>query len=137
MGDSSAFCKCKWREVRFPPIAIQFPTIMTDGVDASPKVFLALPKGHMQESIFTLLKECGYTVSNGNSRGYKPSIAALPHFDIKLLKVRRVRSGGASPTLPRAGPGRPVTAVTVAGGRWRLRLCAPMPDDSNVMVGRR
>ncbi len=54
----------------------------------SGKIFLALPKGHMQEGIFALLKDCGYNVSNGNARGYKPSIAALPNFDIKLLKVR-------------------------------------------------
>ncbi len=41
----------------------------------------------MQDSVFTLLKESGFAVSNGNARGYKPSIRALPNFDCKLLKV--------------------------------------------------
>lgn len=55
--------------------------------ERAPTVFLALPKGHMQEGIFALLKDCGYSVSNANARGYKPSVAALPKWDIKLLKV--------------------------------------------------
>ena len=52
-------------------------------------IYLALPKGHMQENVSKMLKDAGIKVSLGNARGYRPTVP-LPNYDVKLLKVRRV-----------------------------------------------
>ncbi|MFG0331711.1 MAG: ATP phosphoribosyltransferase [Phycisphaerales bacterium] len=49
---------------------------------------LALPKGRMQEGVFTLLRDAGMAVRN-SSRGYRPTIA-LPNLDTKLLKPQNI-----------------------------------------------
>ena len=52
-------------------------------------IFMALPKGHMQENVFKLLEDAGMKVSLGNARGYRPSIP-LPNYDVKLLKPQNI-----------------------------------------------
>ncbi len=49
---------------------------------------LALPKGRMQQGVFTLLAEAGMHVGVG-SRGYRPSIS-LPGIEAKILKPQNV-----------------------------------------------
>ena len=49
---------------------------------------LALPKGRMQEGVFTLLADAGIRLRAGN-RGYRPSIN-LPHFEVKILKPQSI-----------------------------------------------
>lgn len=49
---------------------------------------LALPKGRMQNSIFTLLRDAGIRVEEA-ARGYRPRLG-LPGADVKLLKPRNV-----------------------------------------------
>jgi ATP phosphoribosyltransferase len=49
---------------------------------------LALPKGRMQEGIFTLLAEAGIKVHVG-SRGYRPTLP-LPGVETKLLKPQNI-----------------------------------------------
>jgi ATP phosphoribosyltransferase len=49
---------------------------------------LALPKGRMQEGIFSLLAAAGIKIRTGN-RGYRPQIS-LPGFDAKILKPQNV-----------------------------------------------
>lgn len=53
---------------------------------------LALPKGRMQQGVFTLLADAGVRLSQtGGSgpRGYRPSIN-LPHCDTKILKPQNI-----------------------------------------------
>ena len=59
-----------------------------DAADAT-MIFMALPKGHMQENVFKLLEDAGMKVSLGNARGYRPSIP-LPNYDVKLLKPQNI-----------------------------------------------
>jgi ATP phosphoribosyltransferase len=49
---------------------------------------LGLPKGRMQEGVFTLLAEAGIKVTAG-SRGYRPSVS-LPGFEAKILKPQNI-----------------------------------------------
>lgn len=49
---------------------------------------LALPKGRMQEGVFSLLREAGVSVHLG-ARGYRPTVG-LPHTETKLLKPQNV-----------------------------------------------
>ncbi len=55
--------------------------------DTTPVVHLALPKGHMKESVFKLMDDSGMKIKLGNDRAYRPTIS-VPGFDVKLLKVR-------------------------------------------------
>ena len=59
--------------------------------DTTPLVHLALPKGHMKDSVFQLMNESGMKVKLGNDRAYRPTIS-VPGFDVKLLKVRIIVS---------------------------------------------
>jgi ATP phosphoribosyltransferase len=56
--------------------------------NAAATLRLALPKGRMQEGIFTLLADAGLPVRVG-SRGYRPQIA-LAGLDAKILKPQSV-----------------------------------------------
>lgn len=49
---------------------------------------LALPKGRMQEEVFSLLREAGLRVKAG-TRGYRPTIS-LPSYEVKLLKPQNI-----------------------------------------------
>lgn len=51
-------------------------------------VQLALPKGRIQEGVFSLLLEAGIRVTGG-ARGYRPSVS-LAGFEAKLLKTQNV-----------------------------------------------
>ena len=51
-------------------------------------VRLGLPKGHMQEGVFSLLAEAGIRVRLG-ARGYRPTLS-LPGFDTKILKPQNI-----------------------------------------------
>lgn len=53
-----------------------------------PIVRLALPKGRMQEGVFTLLSEAGVKV-RAIERTYRPSIS-LPEFEVKILKPQNI-----------------------------------------------
>ena len=53
-----------------------------------PTIRLGLPKGRMQEGVFTLLAEAGVHVRMGR-RAYRPAID-LPGFDVKLLKPQNI-----------------------------------------------
>lgn len=51
---------------------------------------IALPKGRMQEEVFTLLGEAGIRVRAGlGSRSYRPLIS-LPGYEVKLLKPQNI-----------------------------------------------
>lgn len=56
--------------------------------NANSDLRLALPKGRMQQGIFTLLADAGIHVRVG-SRGYRPQIS-LPGIDAKILKPQSV-----------------------------------------------
>ena len=49
---------------------------------------LALPKGHMQEGVFALLRDAGIEVRVG-ARGYRPTIS-IPGVETKLLKPQNI-----------------------------------------------
>ena len=49
---------------------------------------LALPKGRMQDEVFSLLAEAGLRVRAG-TRGYRPTIS-LPSCEVKLLKPQNI-----------------------------------------------
>jgi ATP phosphoribosyltransferase len=49
---------------------------------------LALPKGRMQEGVFTLLADAGIRVRAG-SRGYRPTVS-LPGIEAKILKPQNI-----------------------------------------------
>jgi ATP phosphoribosyltransferase len=49
---------------------------------------LALPKGHMQEGVFALLRDAGLTLQRG-SREYRPHFG-LPNCEVKLLKPQNI-----------------------------------------------
>ena len=53
------------------------------------QIHIALPKGHMQENIFSLLAEAGLKVGLSNSRGYRPTLP-LRNYDVKLLKPQNI-----------------------------------------------
>ena len=59
------------------------------GGDDAETIYMALPKGHMQENVFKLLEDAGVKVSLGNARGYRPSLP-LPNYDVKLLKPQNI-----------------------------------------------
>lgn len=56
--------------------------------DQSPRLKLALPKGHMNEAVLELLSDAGIRVRRG-SRNYRPSIS-LDHVEVKLLKPQNI-----------------------------------------------
>jgi ATP phosphoribosyltransferase len=61
----------------------------TDSSTTSP-LRLALPKGRMQEGVFSLLSEAGIHVrTGGGGRGYRPHVS-LPGIDAKILKPQNV-----------------------------------------------
>jgi ATP phosphoribosyltransferase len=45
---------------------------------------IGLPKGRMEDGVFSLLREAGIRVTK-TSRTYRPKLS-LPHFDAKILK---------------------------------------------------
>lgn len=49
---------------------------------------LALPKGRMQDGVFTLLADAGVHIHHG-SRSYRPTIS-LDHIDAKILKPQNI-----------------------------------------------
>ncbi len=57
-------------------------------VSSSPLVRLALPKGRMQEGVFSLLADAGIRVRVG-SRGYRPTVS-LRGFETKILKPQNI-----------------------------------------------
>lgn len=63
-------------------------TDRSPATNANPDLRLALPKGRMQQGIFTLLADAGIHVRVG-SRGYRPQIS-LPGIDAKILKPQSV-----------------------------------------------
>ena len=56
--------------------------------DETPRLKLALPKGHMNEAVLELLSDAGIRVRRG-SRNYRPSIS-LEHVEVKLLKPQNI-----------------------------------------------
>ncbi len=52
------------------------------------KVRLALPKGHMKESVFALLSDAGIRV-RADSRNYRPTLS-LSGFETKILKPQNI-----------------------------------------------
>jgi ATP phosphoribosyltransferase len=54
--------------------------------EGMPLIHLALPKGHMKESVFKLMNEAGMKIKLGNDRAYRPTLS-VPGYDVKLLKV--------------------------------------------------
>lgn len=54
----------------------------------SPRLKLALPKGHMNEAVLELLSDAGIRVRRG-SRNYRPTIS-LEHVQVKLLKPQNI-----------------------------------------------
>lgn len=60
---------------------------MSSATDARP-LRLGLPKGRMQEAIFTLLKDAGIELSLGH-RGYRPTLS-IPGYETKMLKPQNI-----------------------------------------------
>jgi ATP phosphoribosyltransferase len=58
------------------------------GENTSGIIRVAIPKGHMQESVTTLLREAGIKLGFG-ARSYRPSIS-LPGFEAKMLKPQSI-----------------------------------------------
>ncbi|MGM0556242.1 MAG: ATP phosphoribosyltransferase [Myxococcota bacterium] len=56
--------------------------------EESPRLKLALPKGHMNEAVLELLSDAGIRVRRG-SRNYRPTIS-LEHVQVKLLKPQNI-----------------------------------------------
>jgi ATP phosphoribosyltransferase len=56
--------------------------------DDRPSLRLALPKGRMQESVFSLMADAGIKIRVG-ARGYRPAVS-LPGIDAKILKPQNV-----------------------------------------------
>lgn len=54
----------------------------------SPTLRLALPKGHMQEGVLTLLADAGIEV-RASSRAYRPTLS-VPGFEVKVLKPQNI-----------------------------------------------
>ncbi|MDZ4754442.1 MAG: ATP phosphoribosyltransferase [Phycisphaerae bacterium] len=77
---------------------------------------LALPKGRMQESVFTLLADAGIQVRAG-SRGYRPSVS-IPGIAAKILKPQNVVEMLASGTRD----------VGFAGADWVRELDADLVE---------
>ena len=76
-----------------PRLAPPPPSPATTGKPAEPSspgtlLRLALPKGRMQEGIFSLFAEAGIEL-RGGSRGYRPQVS-LPGIDAKILKPQNV-----------------------------------------------
>lgn len=68
--------------------AIQTPLATPAFSDRPTQIRLALPKGRMQEGVFTLLADAGIHVRVG-ARGYRPQIS-LEGVDAKILKPQNV-----------------------------------------------
>lgn len=60
---------------------------MSSAEDSRP-LRLGLPKGRMQEAIFTLLKDAGIELSLGH-RGYRPTLS-IPGYETKMLKPQNI-----------------------------------------------
>lgn len=60
---------------------------LSNGTNSS-DVRLALPKGHLEEGVFQLLKDAGIEIK-ATSRGYRPTIS-LPGFDTKILRPQNM-----------------------------------------------
>jgi ATP phosphoribosyltransferase len=56
--------------------------------ESSPLIRFALPKGRMQDGVFSLMAEAGIHVRTG-SRGYRPDVG-LPGFETKILKPQSI-----------------------------------------------
>jgi ATP phosphoribosyltransferase len=94
-------------------------TMRTESVNQVPgngPLELALPKGRMQEGVFTLLADAGIQVRAG-SRGYRPSVS-LPGIEAKILKPQNVVEMLASGTRD----------VGFAGADWVRELGADLVE---------
>ena len=81
-----------------------------------PPLRLALPKGRMQEGVFTLLADAGIRLGAG-ARGYRPSVS-VPGFEAKILKPQDI--------IGMLGLGS--RDVGFAGADWVAELEAPVEE---------
>ncbi len=95
---------------------------------------LALPKGRMQDGIFTLMADAGIQVRAGG-RGYRPHVS-LPGIDAKILKPQNVVEmlhagsrdvGFAGADWVRELDARVVEVLDTGLDRVRLVAAAPAP----------
>ena len=64
------------------------PSPLSPATTALAPLHLALPKGRMQEGVFTLLRDAGVAVRTG-ARGYRPTVG-LAATEAKLLKPQNI-----------------------------------------------